>query len=53
MVMKRGSRSLGRIMVLESRGVACDPLVVLTAQDGADETDRCLVVGEDADDVGR
>jgi hypothetical protein len=27
-------------------------LVVLIAQDGADETDHCLVVGEDADDVG-
>ena len=25
-----------------------DPLVVLIAQDGADETDHCLVVGEDA-----
>jgi hypothetical protein len=28
-----------------------DPLVVLIAHNGADETDHCLVVGEDADDA--
>jgi hypothetical protein len=28
-----------------------DPLVVLIAQDSADETDHCLVVGEDAREV--
>ena len=47
----RGESGAGEDVEAEV-AAAFGPVVVLLGQDGADESDRCVAVGEDPDDVG-